>query len=165
MVERQVPTERQTPIDNQSPRERLNETMGDTRNVIREPRDMMQEGRDAIGGAYGQVTSERPSTSTMGDATSKAREKVEEQRTRAAHGIEAAAVQLRDHAEQIPGGERTTEVAQKAADKIEHAAGFIRDAEVSDITGDLERLVRQHPTGALLTAAAVGFLAGRALRS
>ena len=131
------------------------------------PSGTMHEVRDG----FSRMTEHETSSSTGGGVAEKAKGvaedvlgRVEDQRGKAADQIDSVAGQVRDHAEQIPGGERTTEIAQKAADKVESAASFVRDADMSDITGDLERLVRQHPTGALLTAAAVGFLAGRAMR-
>jgi hypothetical protein len=89
---------------------------------------------------------------------------VDDQRGKAADHIEAAAGQVREHAEQVPGGERTTELAHNTADTMENAAGYVRDAGLSSLTGGYGRMVRQHPIGALLAGLAIGFLAGRGVR-
>jgi ElaB/YqjD/DUF883 family membrane-anchored ribosome-binding protein len=72
---------------------------------------------------------------------------------------------LRDKAETIPGGDKTTQAAQMAADKMETASGYLREHEVSDMLTDVQTLVRQHPTESLVVALAAGFLLGRALKS
>lgn len=94
-----------------------------------------------------------------------ARDMADQQRERAAHGMERAADTLRERSEQIPGGERTTEIANRAADSMEGVAQYLQDTEMSEMMHDVERVVRDHPREALLAAAAVGFLVGRALRS
>lgn len=92
-------------------------------------------------------------------------EKVDQQRERASHGLEAAVSQVREHAEQIPGGERTTDIANQAADSVQGVASYIQDHDVSAMMTDVERIVRDHPKESLIAAAAVGFLVARAVRS
>ncbi len=50
-------------------------------------------------------------------------------RSQAATQIDAAADFLHGHAEQIPGGERTTALAHKAADSGKNVAGYLRSDE------------------------------------
>lgn len=94
-----------------------------------------------------------------------AREMADDQRERAAHGMERAADTLRERSEQIPGGERTTEMANRAADRVEGVAHYLQDTDMSAMMSDVERVVRDHPREALIAAAAVGFFVGRAIRS
>lgn len=111
-----------------------------------------------------------------GDATHAAREqashavhaatgKVDAQRDTVAGSLDTVATQLRERAEMIPGGERTTEAAQTAARGIESASGYVREHDVNDMMSDLERVVRSHPTESLIVALAAGFLVGRMVKS
>lgn len=92
-------------------------------------------------------------------------ESIDAQRDTVAGGLDTVATQLRDKAETIPGGEKTTQIAQNAAEKIETASSYLRENEVSDMMTDVERLVRSHPTESLVVALAAGFLVGRAFKS
>lgn len=116
--------------------------------------------------------SERTDSGEQRDVAARAREQAEharevadEQRERAAHGMERAADSLRERSEQLPGGERTTEMANRAADKVEGVATYLQDTDVSSMVHDVERIVRDHPRESLIAAVAVGFLVGRSLRS
>jgi ElaB/YqjD/DUF883 family membrane-anchored ribosome-binding protein len=122
-------------------------------------------------GGYSDV-SERSDSSTRERVADQAREQAEharevasEQRDRAAHGMERAADTIREHSDQIPGGQRTTDMANRAADQVEGVATYLQDADMSAIMQDVERVVRDHPRESLIAAAAVGFLVGRSLRS
>jgi ElaB/YqjD/DUF883 family membrane-anchored ribosome-binding protein len=92
-------------------------------------------------------------------------ERADAGRERAAEGMHTAAEQVREKAEQLPGGERTGQIAHKAADTMESAAGYMREHDVNEMASDLQQIVRDHPREALIAAAAVGFLVGRAMRS
>ena len=95
----------------------------------------------------------------------KVMEKADAGRERAAEGMHTAAEQVREKAEQLPGGERTGEIVQKAADKMDSAAGYMREHDVNEMMTDFQQIVRDHPRESLIAAAAVGFLVGRAMRS
>lgn len=99
------------------------------------------------------------------EATQKATEQVDAKREQAAGAMDTAAVQLRERGESLPGGERTTEMAAAAADKVEATSTYIRDNDVQDMLTDLETVVRSHPTEALIAAGVAGFLVGRMFRS
>lgn len=92
-------------------------------------------------------------------------ERADAGRERAAEGMHTAAEQVREKAEQLPGGEHTGQIAHKAADTMESAAGYMREHDVNEMASDLQQIVRDHPREALIAAAAVGFLVGRAMRS
>lgn len=100
----------------------------------------------------------------VGDAASNATHMVDERRGQASHAMDSAAEQIRERGESLPGGERTTEMASMAAEKMESTSAYIRDHDVQDMMTDLESFVRQHPTQSLVAAAAAGFLVGRMLR-
>jgi ElaB/YqjD/DUF883 family membrane-anchored ribosome-binding protein len=104
-------------------------------------------------------------TDTARGAMGSATETVNQQRDTVAGSLDTVATTLRDNAETIPGGERTTQIAQTAAEKIETASGYLREHEVSDMMSDVEGFVRTHPTESLVIALAAGFLLGRTIRS
>lgn len=98
------------------------------------------------------------------EMTHKATDKVDERRGQTAETMDTAAAQLRERGESLPGGERTTEMASMAADKVEATSTYIRDHDVDDMMTDLETFVRSHPTQSLVAAGVAGFLVGRMLR-
>ena len=99
-----------------------------------------------------------------GQVADNATQAVDQRREQASGKLDTAAVQLRESGEKLPGGERSTEMASMAADKVEATSSYIREHDVQDMMTDLETLVRNHPTQSLVAAAAAGFLVGRMLR-
>jgi ElaB/YqjD/DUF883 family membrane-anchored ribosome-binding protein len=87
----------------------------------------------------------------------KAARKAEQVRTRAAEGLESAAKSV--HA----GGERVASAAHSAADALSSSAHYVRENEMRDMLEDMLDVVRSNPGAALLGAAALGFLIGRAI--
>lgn len=99
-----------------------------------------------------------------GEMAHSATQAIDDRREQASSMMGTAAEQLRERGESLPGGERTTEMAAMAADKVEATSTYIREHDVNDMMTDLETLVRNHPTQSLIAAAAAGFLVGRMLR-
>ena len=111
----------------------------------------------------GQAASQaREKVGAMADSATEA---VDDHREQASEVMDNAANQIRERGESLPGGERTTEIASMAADKVEATSDYVREHDVKDMMSDLETLVRNHPTQSLVVAAAAGFLVGRMLRS
>jgi hypothetical protein len=54
--------------------------------------------------------------------------------------------------------------AGSVAEGLEAGGRYLREHDLSDISADVGRLVRQHPLPALLTVFGIGFLLGSALR-
>jgi ElaB/YqjD/DUF883 family membrane-anchored ribosome-binding protein len=111
--------------------------------------------------------------SQIADATARAREKVSElgqtaadtldsQRGPAASGLSSAADTLRGRADQLPGGETVSGLAHSAADTLQSTADYVRQHDLQRMLGDVEQVVKRNPGPALLAAAFVGFLVGRA---
>jgi ElaB/YqjD/DUF883 family membrane-anchored ribosome-binding protein len=92
-----------------------------------------------------------------------AAEKIDQNRQAAAGGLQQAASTLHQKADSLPGGPRVTSFAHTAADKLEATAGYLRENDVNSMIEDLQRFIRRNPGPALLGAAAIGFLVGRAL--
>lgn len=58
---------------------------------------------------------------------------------------------------------RVQEFADAAAKRISATADYVRNSDADRIKADVETLVKNHPGPAMIAAAAVGFLLGRAL--
>ncbi|HEX2281235.1 MAG TPA: hypothetical protein VHG52_05670 [Thermomicrobiales bacterium] len=99
-----------------------------------------------------------------GQVAHQATDAVDARRGQASDAMDTAATQLRERGQNLPGGERTAEMASMAADKMEMTSEYVREHDVQDMMTDLEKLVRAHPTQSLVAAAAAGFLVGRMLR-
>ena len=61
------------------------------------------------------------------------------------------------------GSEAIDNLATSAADKLDATGTYIEDHDLRDVVTGLRRFGRHHLGGALLAAAAVGFLVGSAL--
>lgn len=83
-------------------------------------------------------------------------------RATAAGRMDRAASALDEQAESLPGGARVSSAAHSAADALATSADYIREHDLSDMMEDLRDVVRNNPGPALLGAAALGFLIGRA---
>jgi hypothetical protein len=55
------------------------------------------------------------------------------------------------------------DLAKSAADGLDATATYVEDHELKDVYAGVRRFARQHLAGSVVTAAALGFLAGSAL--
>jgi ElaB/YqjD/DUF883 family membrane-anchored ribosome-binding protein len=101
-------------------------------------------------------------TDKVTETAAQVKDKVDANRNVAAQGLEQAASTIRDKADSLPGGETVTDLAHTAADKLTATAGYVRDTDVNTMMADVETLVKKNPGPALMAAAVVGFLVGRA---
>lgn len=90
--------------------------------------------------------------------------KIDQNRAVAASGLEGAAATLHQQADRLPGGEKVTQFAHTAADKLNATAGYVRQNDLNSMRSDIEELVKKNPGPSLLAAAALGFLIGRSLK-
>jgi hypothetical protein len=81
----------------------------------------------------------------------------------AASGLESAASALHERADSLPGGERVASAAHTAASALGSTADYVRENDLKSMMADMQRLVKNNPGPALLTAAALGFLIARTL--
>jgi hypothetical protein len=109
-----------------------------------------------------------PNADSLGVSKGKAAEmsqrvadNIDENRGAAASGLESAAGALREKADTLPGGEKVANAAHAAADAVGVAADYVRDNDVKAMMADVQKLVKNNPGVALLTAAALGFLIAR----
>jgi ElaB/YqjD/DUF883 family membrane-anchored ribosome-binding protein len=101
-------------------------------------------------------------TDKMSETASHVKDTVDAKRNVAAQGLEQAASTIHDKAHSLPGGDTVTDLAHTAADKLSATAGYVRDTDVNTMMSDVETLVKNNPGPALMAAAVVGFLVGRA---
>ena len=90
----------------------------------------------------------------------KVADKIDENRGTAASGLESAAGALHEKADSLPGGARVANAAH-ATDAVGVAADYVRENDVKAMMTDVQKLVKNNPGVALLTAAALGFLIAR----
>jgi hypothetical protein len=83
--------------------------------------------------------------------------RAERARASAAGGLDTAANALHS------GGERVAGVVHRAGDVLESGAAYVRGHELSDMMDDMVQVLKNYPAAALVGAAALGFILGRAL--
>ncbi len=101
----------------------------------------------------------------LSDAGRPAYAKGEQGRQSAAGALDRAADALHRKAGSIPGGQKASDIAHTAADKLQSTAHYIREHDFKDMLSNFEDVVRRRPGQALLGAVAVGLLVGRAFRT
>ena len=87
----------------------------------------------------------------------KAAQRADQARVSAASGMDTVASNLHEQ------GDRMASAAHSAADAVSHGAEYLRANDVETMLGDFVDVIRRNPGPALLGAAALGFLLGRAL--
>ena len=88
---------------------------------------------------------------------------LDDSRSTAADGLDAAASALHDRAADLPGGETVRNVARATADRLGSSADYVRTHDAKRMMADVESFVKSNPGPALAIAASFGFLLGRAL--
>jgi hypothetical protein len=101
-------------------------------------------------------------TDKVTETAAQVKDKVDANRNIAAQGFDQAASTIREKADSLPGGETVTDLAHTAADKLTATAGYVRETDVNTMMADVETLVKNNPGPALMAAAVVGCLVGRA---
>jgi len=100
---------------------------------------------------------------SFGDAARAATKNLDEARPAIADRLGTVASTIEDRAENIPGGQRVKEFAQAAADGLSSTADYVRSHDARRMVSDVEAVVRNNPGPALLVAAVLGFIVGRAV--
>lgn len=118
------------------------------------------------------VTSELPGVASLADTEEHTSPRMERIREKAA-GLGRKVVDVVDSgreglADGFDGAARRAEqvsgVADRAGDRFESMAKQLRENDTRALLAQLSALVRAHPGKSLVAVAAVGYLAGRALR-
>ena len=92
---------------------------------------------------------------TTGDTVRDMKDQAREFATDMTEEVSDAASRVKDQA---------SEYGRKAVDQFNAATDYFREHEMTQIADDAKAWVRQHPTQALIGAAALGFLAAALLR-
>jgi hypothetical protein len=87
--------------------------------------------------------------------------KLDEAREETGAALHTAASSVRTTGRQ--GSEAIDNLATGAADRLDATASYIEDHDLQAALTNLRRFGRRHPTGSLMAAVAIGFLAGSAL--
>ena len=119
--------------------------------------DTFESVRDDFSTRAGEVKSK------VSDMARTAADSIDQTRSAAAQGLDTAASALHDQAERLPGGAGVSGLAHSAADRLSSTADYVRRNDLNSVRGDVEALVKKNPGPALVAAAAVGFLIGRAI--
>lgn len=91
------------------------------------------------------------------DLGAKAAQRADQTRVSAAAGLDTVASNLHEE------GDRAAGAAHNAADAVSHGAEYLRGNDVQTMMSDFGDVIRRNPGAAMLGAAALGFVLGRAL--
>lgn len=116
--------------------------------------DALSASEDLRDAATAAASAAKAAASSLGY---KATRKAEQLRSSTAERLDSVASAVHT------GGERVASAAHRAGDALASGADYVRGNEVADMMDDLVDLVRNHPGPALLCAAALGFVLGRAV--
>ncbi len=94
-----------------------------------------------------------------------AQQKVDKQKNRAADTMSQAADTMRQRSQQMPGGQKTQQMAGVAANKMDRAADFLHQTDTSDMMKKVQDWTRAHPNEALVIVGLLGIYIGRKLFS
>ncbi|MCC7394385.1 MAG: hypothetical protein IT553_05980 [Sphingomonadaceae bacterium] len=102
-----------------------------------------------------------------GEATDKARDAARHGKTRAAEGLEGLAKIIHDSASTVDDkvGEQYGDFARSAATKVSELAGALDEKDLDELVEATRDFVRKSPAVAIGSAAVVGFMLARLLRS
>jgi len=89
-------------------------------------------------------------------------EKLDEARIGTADALESAASSVRSSGRR--GAETIDTLSRNAAGKLDSTAAYVRSHDVGGMLTNLRQVIGKHPTGFVLLAAGIGFLAGSAVR-
>ena len=95
--------------------------------------------------------------SKVQDVGARAAQRADQARVGAAAGLESVASTLHEKSE------RVASAGHSAADAVAYGAEYLRDNDVQTMMSDLMEVIRRNPGPALVGAAALGFILGRAL--
>ena len=119
--------------------------------------------------AAGQVAAEAKDAGRQmaDDARRAANEQVDQRSTMAGERVGVAADDARSVAEHLRGRGREgpARLADDAAQRMEHFAEYLRDADSDRIMSDVRRVGRTHPAALVAGAAVVGIVVGRVVKA
>jgi hypothetical protein len=90
-------------------------------------------------------------------------EKLDVARNWTAEEVQTAASSVRTAGRH--GSEAIDGLVSNTADKLDSTAAYVRSHDAGGMFADLRQVIRRHPAGLFVMAAAIGFLAGAAIRT
>jgi hypothetical protein len=90
-------------------------------------------------------------------------ETLDENTASAEEGLDSGASSVDREGGGLPGGEAFKGTSHRGPDPLSSTADYLRNNDLKSMMTDAQRLVRNNPGPALLTAAVLGFLVGRTL--
>lgn len=93
-----------------------------------------------------------------------AADQIDAKRGSAAGKLESAAALFHEKADSLPGGAKVQHAVHATAGGLQSTAGYLRQHDTEAMLSDAGSLVGRNPGPALLVAAGLGFLVGRAFR-
>lgn len=130
----------------------------DRENLTDQASDTVQRTREAINDATEKAKDRAKEMART------AVDKIDEQRSTVGDALHSASETLHTNAERLPG-ERMTGMAHAAADKLDTAADYVQEHDMSEMANDVIGVVKRYPAQSLAIAVGLGFLIGRAFRS
>jgi hypothetical protein len=103
----------------------------------------------------------------MDTARQRAREQVDQRSTQVGERAAGTAGDIRSVSEELrkQGKDGPARVADRAAEQVERAGSYLRDADADTLLGDVERIGRERPWAIVAAGLAIGIVAGRALKA
>lgn len=117
----------------------------------------MQDKMTEKAGEYGRMAQDK-----AGEYGRVAQENIEKGKGVAAESMGRLATQVRERTATSEGMAATA--GETVASTMEGTAAYLREHEVADIWGDMERYAREHPMQAVAGAVVAGFLIGRMIK-
>ena len=121
--------------------------------------DTISDAKDRAAGLASKLKDKASQvTSTVSDTMGR-------QRDNLAGGLDRVASTIHEKSGSLPGvGQKAADAANSLADGMESTASYLRDHNLKDMGNSLTGICRKYPVQSLISALAIGFLAGRAFR-
>lgn len=138
-----------------SPRSPIADQLVATRDTIRAE---AQRKASELGDEFGKLT---------GQASEKAKELATKGKSKAAESLESLATLITDSSTQVDEklGKQYGDFARSAAQTVSGLAGSLDEKDLEELMGEAREFVRKSPAVAIGSAAVVGFMLARLLRS
>lgn len=95
------------------------------------------------------------------DASGAASDRIDSAMTSTGEQFQNIAQRVRENA---PTSGTMGNVATSAADALERSGSYLKQADVNQVRGDLESIIRQRPIESLLVGLGIGYLLARSMR-
>jgi hypothetical protein len=123
------------------------------------------QGREKVGEAADQA--KETAQNVVSQAQNTVREQVDQRTTEAGERVGSTAEDIRSVGQELrkQGKDGPANIAQQAADRIDRAAGYLRDSDGDRILNDVEDFGRRQPWAVLAGGIVVGLAAARFLKA